>query len=297
MLQEIPTLFVSQGVPLIGRLYRDNDDLSVRQPAVIVAGSWLTVKEQMAALYARRFAERGYTAFTFDYAGWGESAGELRHAEIPVRKVADLQSAARFVASQSFVDPARIAFLCVCASAQYALRALLDDVPVRAFASVAGWYHDASSIAPFYGGADGVALRISRAAQALEHYLKSREWRTVPAYAPGNDRAGMHFELDYYANPARGAVASWPNQMAELSWFQWLNYDGISAAATVETPTLIVHSDGCALADNAKRVYASLPGKKRLTWLDGTQQDYYDQPAQVDAAVEHAAGWFSEMLR
>jgi hypothetical protein len=39
----------------------------------------------------------------------------------------------------------------------------------------------------------------------------------VSAYAVGDERAGMFFELDYYANPARGAVKQWSNQMAETS--------------------------------------------------------------------------------
>jgi fermentation-respiration switch protein FrsA (DUF1100 family) len=296
MLQEIPTVFVSQGIPLIGRIYRSNADLSARQPAVVVTGSWLTVKEQMAALYARRLAERGYTAFTFDFAGWGESGGVLRNAEIPTSKIVDLQSAARFIATQSFVDPARIAYLGICASAQYMLRALAADLPIRAFASVAGWYHDASSIAPFYAGAEGVALRMRRAAEALDRYVRSGELAFVPAYLPGNDRAGMHFELDYYAKPSRGAVASWPNKMAELSWSHWLSYDGVSGAARVDTPTLLVHSDDCALPDNAKRVYAALPAQKRLAWLDGSQQDYYDRPENVGAAVEQATAWFAEVM-
>ena len=44
---------------LAARIHRSNADLTVRQPAVIVTGSWLTVKEQMADLYAAAVAERG----------------------------------------------------------------------------------------------------------------------------------------------------------------------------------------------------------------------------------------------
>ena len=69
----------------------------------------------------------------------------------------------------------------------------------------------------------------------------------------------------------------------------------LSSASRVRTPTLLIHSDGCALPDNAKSVYARLAGPKRLCWLDGTQQDYYDQNAQVSAAVEHIDAWFKEV--
>jgi dienelactone hydrolase len=56
-------------VPLAVHLHRGTPDPLESQPAVIVMGSWLTVKEQMADGYAARLADRGYTAVTFDFAG------------------------------------------------------------------------------------------------------------------------------------------------------------------------------------------------------------------------------------
>jgi uncharacterized protein len=292
---EFSTVFTSDGVPLVGTFHRNVEAFDQRQPAVVVSGSWLNVKEQMATVYARALAERGFTAFVFDFAGWGESKGALRHVEIPVAKARDIENAVRFVASQSFVKTDGVSYLGICASAQYALRALADGAPIRSLACVAGWFHDAASVAPFYGGADGVALRMGRAKTALARYRKDGELAMVPAYAPANDRAGMHFELDYYGNPARGAVLSWSNQMAEVSWLHWLPYDGLSPSLSVSAPTLIVHSDGCALPDNAKRVHANLKGPKELAWLgSGTQEDYYDRPQHVAAAVERVASWFEK---
>jgi uncharacterized protein len=67
-----PFLFFSGGVPLAGRMHRDRAAGVGRQPAVLVTGSWLTVKEQMPDRYAAALAERGYTALTFDFGGLGE---------------------------------------------------------------------------------------------------------------------------------------------------------------------------------------------------------------------------------
>lgn len=295
MTHEIPIVFTSSGVPLAGRFFRNDPSLDTKQPAVVVAGSWLNVKEQMATTYARALAARGLTAFVFDYAGWGESAGPLRHVEMPSAKARDLAAAIDFVASMSFVS--NVGALGVCASAQYAMHALSKGAAARALVSVAGWFHDAPSVAPFYGGPAGVALRLGRAREALEHYAKTGEIRMVPAYAPGDDRAGMSFELDYYGNPGRGAVPTWANEMAEMTWLHWLAYDGITPAARVRTPVLMVHSDGCALPDNARRVHALLGGEKELAWLDGTQQDYYDVPAYVERATDLAVAFFERTLR
>jgi fermentation-respiration switch protein FrsA (DUF1100 family) len=176
------------------------------------------------------------------------------------------------------------------------LRALADGVPIRSFASVAGWFPDPASIAPFYGGEAGIALRLGRAREALARFVREREVTMAPAYKEGDDRAGMHFRLDYYALPSRGAVPAWSNEMAEISWTYWLSFDGLSAASTVSTPSLFVHSDGCAFPEHVKRMYAAVGGPKELVWGEGSQIDFYDQPPNVDFAVNAVRDWFERTL-
>src|SRR5262249_55326197 len=60
-----PLIFSSAGHSLAGRVYRNVDNLVDPQPTVVLTGSWLTVKEQMAHTYAVKLAEQGLTAFTF----------------------------------------------------------------------------------------------------------------------------------------------------------------------------------------------------------------------------------------
>ena len=296
MLFETPVIFHSQGVPLAGRFLRTTESLDERQPAVIVVGSWLTVKEQMALAYGRKLAEDGYAAFVFDFAGFGQSDGEPRQAEIPRRKIADIRSAAEYIRTVSFVDPERVGCVAICASAQYVLAALAEGAPIRSFASVAGWYHDLASVAPFYGGHAGVERRLVRARDALDKYARNRELVLAPAYADGDERAGMHFRLDYYARPDRGAVPAWRNEMAEMTWFYWFTFNGLAAAEHVTTPTLFVHSDGCVFPDNVKQVYASVQGPKEIVWTSGAQIDFYDQPEQVDHALAAIRRWFDRTL-
>jgi fermentation-respiration switch protein FrsA (DUF1100 family) len=290
-----PYLFISGDVPLAARVYRESDDLTERQPAVIATGAWLTVKEQMADRYARELAAKGYTVFTFDFSGFGESGGSPRQLELPARKIADITAAARYVSSLSFVRPG-VGYLGVCGSAQYALAAVAAGAPITSLVSVAGWFHDTETVAPFYGGMAGVDLRVGRAREALATYLRTGEMATVPAYEAGNDRAGMFFDLDYYANPGRGAVPAWRNEMAEASWLYWLTFDGLAAASRVSAPTLMVHSDDCVLPDNAKAVHDRLAGERELVWTTGAQTDFYDQPAQVAFAVEAADRHFRRTL-
>ena len=288
MIHRTKVLFFRGDVQLAGQFFRNTDRLDVRQEAVIVTGSWLTVKEQMPETYARRLAERGYTAFTFDFTGFGESGGAPRQAEIPDRKIADLMAAAEFVNTLAFVEPDTVAHLAICASAQYGLAALARGSRVARFISVAGWYHDPASVAPFYGGMPGVEKRLGIARTALERFAATGEVDTVPAYAAGDDNAAMFFELDYYGNQARGNVPAWKNAMATLSWLYWFTFDGLRAADHVRQPVLFVHSNGCVFPDNVRSIHDRLSGSKRLVWADGTQTDFYDQPAQVTRALDAA---------
>jgi len=292
-----PFVFFTSGTPLVATIHREPADLVEPQPAVIVTGAWLTVKEQMADRYAAALARLGYTAFTFDFTGFGATGGAPRQAEAATRKVADIIAAARAVRSLSFVRPGGLGYLGVCASAQYALRAIAEGAPITSLAGVAGWFHDAATLAPFYGGAQGVATRLDRAHQALLTYQRTGEVVTVPAYEPGNERAGMFFELDYYGDPSRGAVPTWRNEMAELTWAYWLTYDGLSPATEVSTPTLLVHSDDCVLPDNVRAVSRRLAGPSELVWAKGAQTDFYDQDEQVALAVEAADQHFRATLR
>jgi fermentation-respiration switch protein FrsA (DUF1100 family) len=296
MIVEEPLVFHSQGVPLVGRLMRSSQNRMERAPLVLCMGSWLTVKEQMAMHYGRRLAELGYAALAFDFSGFGESHGEPRQAELPARKIQDILAAVEFAGTLSFVDPGRIGCLSICASAQYTLAALARGARIQSFASVAGWYHDPESIAPFYDGEAGVSLRLDRAREAIARYV-SGEVVLAPAYDPGNDRAGMHFPLEYYGRADRGAPPQWKNEMAEMSWSYWLSFDGLAAAKAVSTATLFVHSDGCAFPEHVKAIHARLGGRKKLVWGEGNQIDFYDQPAQVGIALTSAKAWFDETLR
>jgi uncharacterized protein len=295
-MQITPYVLWNGEVPLAGCVYRDDVDMLARRPAVLISGSWLTVKEQMADLYARALASQGFTAITFDFSGFGQSGGAPRQAEIPDRKISDIIAAARHVSRLSFVKPGGLGYLAICASAQYALAAVADGAEIASFASVAGWYHDTETVTPLYGGKEGVALRLRRARAALEEYIRTGKSPVVPAYEAGNDRAGMFFELEYYAEPSRGAVPSWPNEMAEMSWLYWLSFDGLSAAPRVKVPVLFVHSDGCVLPANVKAMRDRVAGPAELVWAEGGQTDFYDQREQVSLAASAAAEHFRKTL-
>jgi len=291
-----PFIFHSDGVPLAARLHRNVGNLVDPQPGLTITGSWLTVKEQMPEVYARALAALGYTVLTFDFAGFGASGGEPRQTEMPARKINDITAAVRFLQTLSCVRADAIGHLAICASAQYAAAAIVRGAPIRSFVSVAGWFHDAATVAAYYGGESGVSQRIARAAAAMDEQIARGKSTMVPAYDAGNEQAGMFLPLDYYGSAARGAVPEWRNEMSEITWLYWLTYDGLTTAERVDVPTLFVHSDGCALPDNVKRIHARMTAPRMLLWETGFQVDFYDRPDLVALAVAGADRHFRPTL-
>jgi hypothetical protein len=99
----------------------------------------------------------------------------------------------------------------------------------------------------------------------------------------------MPFDIDFYLNPARGGIPAWPNRFAVMSWPLWLRFDPIAAAPHVTQPVLVIHSEDGAIPDGARRFLAALPHPGRAIWTDGTQFDFYDNPAHVTLAADDRA--------
>lgn len=294
-----PVEFVSGRARLRGRLFLP-ESATGRLPAAVVTGSWLSVKEQMPLAYAQRLAARGFAALTFDFRGFGESEGSPAGAERPARKAEDIDAAARFVRTLPEVDPERVALLGVCASAGYAARAAVDGAPVRALALVAPWLHDATIVRQMYGGSDGVLVRLERAEAARALRQRTGEVTYVPAASNTDPAAAMYAPgdlLDYYLNPARGAVPAWTNRFAVESWNDWLRWDPIALAPAVPVPTIVVHSESAAIPEGARRFAAALRVPHQLAWVRAQSQfAFYDDPATIDRALDRATPFLSRTL-
>ncbi|BDT91957.1 alpha/beta hydrolase [Nocardia sputorum] len=286
--------FDSAGVRLVGNLYLPPGQDPA--PGVAVAGTWTSVKELMADRYAERLAAHGYAALSFDFTGFGESAGEPRDVESPERKIRDIHNAMTFLAAHPAVDATRLGALGICAAAMYMSADAAEDARVKSLALVAPWLHDAAICAQVYGGAEAVAARIALGELARSRFEETGVVDYVPVVSATDERAAMPYDIDFYLNPARGGIPVWPNRFAVMSWVDWLTYDAIALAPKISQPTVLVHSEQAAIPDGARRFHAGLAGPKDIVWTPGTQFDFYDQEPQVTIAVEAVAAHFARTL-
>ncbi len=297
--------FESEGANLVGNLYLPkNYDASKTYPALVVSGSWTTVKEQMAGLYAEKLADEGFITLAFDFRNFGESEGEPRFYESPAMKKVDVKNAVSYLEGLPEVNSDQIGAFGVCAGAMYTLMAASEDDRIKSVVTTASWLHDAEAVKLFYGGEEGVNAKINAAQEAKKTYAESGVVEYIPSISTEDASAAMYGPYDYYLNPERGAVPEWSaDKFAVMSWEDWLTTDPMPTAAQLTAPTLMIHSDGAVLPNYTKKYFEEIATTdKKLHWMETElespfhQFSYYDQDAEVTEAVSEASNWFHQRL-
>src|SRR5438105_1387822 len=103
-----PVTFYSEGVKLAGELFLPTDlESGQRRAGIALCRRYTGVRRIYLPDNARVLAEAGYAVLTFDYKGWGDSAGPKTRLA-PYSRVADVQAALTFLSVQPEVDAARL---------------------------------------------------------------------------------------------------------------------------------------------------------------------------------------------
>jgi len=100
--------FFSEGSRLVGDVYYPSDVPPGRKrPGIVLCHGYTGIKDLYLPDNARLLTQAGYVAMTFDYKGWGESAGP-RSRLAPYSRVADVQAALTFLGTLPEVDAERL---------------------------------------------------------------------------------------------------------------------------------------------------------------------------------------------
>lgn len=297
--------FNSEGANLVGNLYYPaNYEEGKTYAAIVVSGSWTTVKEQMAGLYAEELAGQGFITLAFDFRNFGESGGEPRFYESPEKKKVDIKNAVTYLSTLKEVNADKIGAFGVCAGAMYTLMAASEDDRIKSVVTAASWLHDDEAVKLFYGGEEGVQEKIDAAQKAKAVFAENDSVEYIPTISTTDATAAMYGPYDYYLNPERGAISEWSaDKFAVMSWEDWLTTNPMPSAKHLTCPTLMIHSDGAVLPQYTRNYFEAISTEdKKLHWMDTDlespyhQFNYYDQDAEVNEAVTEAAAWFGQKL-
>jgi fermentation-respiration switch protein FrsA (DUF1100 family) len=288
--------FSSGAETLVGHLHLPPDPPD-RLDSVVLLGPMTFQKEQAPTEYARRLARAGFAALVFDPRCRGESGGEPRCWENPAAKVEDVRNAVSFLTAHPSTRAGRIAGLAICQGSSEMLVAAAQDARIATLATVAGHYRDAEGDIAWLG-AEGIERRKAQGREAKAQHRACGAVRYVAAVDPVDPDVGMpgKFVWDWYRHWAdRG---QWENRYAVMSDDDLLSFESISAARSLQTPWLMIHSDQSFLPDAARRHFeaAQSPGKQ-LSWEDQTPHlAYYDQGDLIDATVAKITAHFRRHL-
>jgi fermentation-respiration switch protein FrsA (DUF1100 family) len=103
-----PVTFYSEGYKLVGDVYYPDDlQPGETRAGIVLCHGYTGVKDLYLPDNARVLNGAGYMVMTFDYKGWGESAG-ARSRLAPYSRVADVQAAITFLGTLPEVDANRL---------------------------------------------------------------------------------------------------------------------------------------------------------------------------------------------
>ncbi len=259
-------------------------------PALIFDGPLTCVKEQVPGNYARAMVARGFVTLAIDHRYFGESEGQPRQLEDPAQKVEDIRAGLGFLAERSEVDSARLGAVGVCAGAGYLSHAVAQDKRIRAFATVAGFFHDNAMQRQWMG--ERYQAAIERAEAARVTYEQSGHSEQIPAVGKGDVAMPLDEAFTYYGTP-RGAVPNYTNAFAVMSRAHTLPWDSMSAAPEIDVPTLMIHSEKALAPSLARSFFDKLAGPKQALWVESEGQiDFYDRPERIEPAADALAEHF-----
>jgi len=290
--------FSSEGITLKGDLYLPSGyQEGKKYPAIIVGGSWTTVKEQMAGLYAGALAEEGYVTLAFDHTYYGESGGDKRFYEDPKTKTKDFINAMNFLKALPMVAEDRTGGMGICASGGYMAEAVAQDSDYKSFTTVVPWFNTDEVVNAFYGGEEGINERIAKSRAAEASYEQNGVMEYQLTISDTDPSAAMYGPFEYYLDPAIGQVKNWSHdKFAVMNWENWLTYRPLPAADKISVPTLIINSKNAATPAASEAFFNHLKGEKEMVWLEGGQLDFYYKEAQVKPALSKIVEHFKKTL-
>ncbi len=272
------------GLTLSGILFTSEAlDRSAANPAVIVTGPMLSVKEQAQSIYARRLAAAGYVTMVFDYSYFGESQGEPRSLEVPDIKAGDIHSAVSFLQSLDYVDADRIGGIGICGSGSYMPFAAVSDERIKAVVSVV----------PAIVMDSFLYLPIEQAQQEKAAYEADG---TTPSYIDLMPQAYAEGAA-YYYNKDRGWRDNWSNLAVGFSELSWADFHPAEWISQLKAPYLVITSTNAWTRSGAEAMYNNAVSDKEFHMVEGAGHfDMYDLEPYVTENTEVILDFFGRKL-
>ena len=224
--------FESEGLKVVGNLFRPQNAEKTSLPAVLVTGAMTGVKEQVAGSYAERIAKAGFVTLVFDHRHFGESEGEPRQHEDPAKKIEDLKNAVSFMSTIKDVDRERIGVCGISMGGGYMLQLAAFDRRVKAVSIVASGLNLGDTLSEMLGK-EGFVNFLKEFNKARQKHYETGEVQYIPAVATDNKPAAMTGDQPFaYYGTSRAWSPGWVNRYTTESIENLMSYNAIPYVIT-----------------------------------------------------------------
>lgn len=294
----------SQGVKLAGLLFTPEDfDETKKYSTVVFSGPFNQIKEQMGAIYGKKFAAKGYIFLSYDPYSYGDSEGEPRNNEHSHFKMESIRDAISYLGTLEFVDREKLYGLGGCASGGYMPLVGVTDKRLKAIATVSGMMDNQASyfgvmtreqIVPIFKMANEARQKQYETGEVDYHDILGMEGLDLDNI---DKTSAMYEGYDYYMTK-RAGKETYPNYTHRAPMTIIENAPLTSATAYASflyTPYLGIIGEKAETGVLTQLFYDKCSEPKELYVVPGaTHVSLYDIDKDVDRAVDKMDNFFKK---
>jgi hypothetical protein len=296
--------YQSNGAKIAADMYLPTDfDASKNYPTIFFTRPATQVKEQAAAVYGKKFADKGYVFFAFEPLNYGESDGDIRNYESTEHILLNISDGISFLRSFDFVDRSRLMGVGLCMGSMYMSYTALMDKRLKALVTVSGYLNNASFLFGMMPKEQVLAMLEMQSEEKQKYYETGKLQRAdllggmfdkgLPEGLPKfyNDA------YDYYFTERAGAQIH-PNYTNMVPSFQPtadIRLNAVGFADYLYTPYLGIRGDLAMTGPMTDEFFQKASEPKEMYVIKNAGHfDLYDIDNYVNIVIERAITFFNK---
>jgi uncharacterized protein len=289
-IERVEVEFFSDGTRVAAELFTPPGQ-SGPAPAIVIAHGFGGIKAFFVGDIARAISASGFVTLTFDYRGFGESAGR-RNRLRPLEQVADILAATEFLRTVASVDADRIGIYGTSFGGGLAIAAAAADPRARAAVCAVGIADYGRWLRSLRRNWEWIAFQHRLEADRRQRLLTGISEIVEPEEIMVRDPESEKHEQYLREN--------WPDRAFQLDLasadaiIDFKSVDYVDALGGKALLLIGVDEDGLTSYDHTLELFAAATGPKQLITLSGmTHHDIY-QPQQRDGLMAKVIEFLTE---
>jgi dipeptidyl aminopeptidase/acylaminoacyl peptidase len=262
----------------------------VAKPTIILCHGFCGIQEVLLPNFAEAFSAAGFNAVTFDYRGFGRSAGE-RGRLIPASQIADIGFMVRWAAAQPFVERQRIGLWGTSLGGAHVIEAAARSDLVKCVVSQLA-FADGRSLITAGMTEEAVVSLFDTLEKMYERKLSGGKEVFVPISKVLTDPDSKDFLEKIRVDYPQANI-----KIPLLTVRETINYSPVDCAPRVSQPTLVMAAEHDIVnpPSQARRLYDALSAKKAWHLEVGARHyDFYHSP-HFEREIGEQIGWFEHL--